>query len=71
MPRYQRNMQGGCPYGLSDFDPLLTEERQEGQDLMFCNDCGYWSARNTQTGYQYPLDDPTDKNSPPAVSVVV
>lgn len=64
MPNSVVNRSGNCPYcDVTSYDSLLTEERQPGQTLMRCLSCLQWSVR--MRGSQYPLQDPSNKESSP------
>ena len=57
---------GHCPYcNANNYDAAQTEERHVSQDKMFCNQCDQWSIRQKNTGAQYPLQEPLDKESSP------
>ena len=69
MPSYVVNKFGACPYCESrSYDPTKTQERHPGQMLMQCTyPCSKWSVR--QRSSQYPLQNPDDSSSSPAVVV--
>jgi hypothetical protein len=70
MSRVSANNSGVCPYcSSSNFDSQLTEARHVSQDKMKCVDCSRWSVRDTTRGIQYPLQDPSDKDSSPTASL--
>lgn len=64
---YVAQRTGRCPYCLADsYDGALSEIRRPGQTLMKCTSCNNWSVR--MRAVQYPLQDPADKASSPAMN---
>jgi len=64
------NQSGLCPYCVSNnYDVNLIEERHVSQDKMKCINCNRWSIRCKRTNFQFPIQDPNDKDS--SLSTVV
>ena len=70
MPKYKATDNGYCPYsGDKNYDHSKTEIRRPGHSLMYNNTSEKWSVRVERNGRQYPLQNPTDKNSQTATIV--
>lgn len=65
MPSVNRG--GNCPYcgGIC----TKVRERTPLQDLLQCNQCNLWAVRLNRTGAVYPLQNGSDPDTPPTVSI--
>lgn len=63
----RRMTSGGCPYCFGMQFAHVSEKRP-GRVVLKCEGCGKHSVRDSQTGAQYPVLDPSDPDSPPSIN---